>query len=415
MRSPVGKRVLVAIAMSLAIVSVWGGASGTRAATTPIATVTDPCGHAGTIPAITHVVLILFENHSDNDIFNHTSAANIQALARDCGFADWYHAASHPSLPNYLALTGGEPPAVGDCNPRGATTERCHSPPVPYAAPDLFSSVCTAACAPASGSCSESLTPSYVSCMEGMPQACDQTDFTNTTTQPVISYTVHHNPQPYFADVGTDSSGVPQPACTSFDQMLTKTTTLGGDVGTITSLPSLLVLVPDEYDDMHNGGMIVGDQWLAGAIDALEATSDYQSGSTVIIFTFDEGDKTVNHASPVPARGNCYNNAADDSAPGVYTSPSGYAQSCVVPLIVMNYYLSAAHAIGGSSGPLPTFLNHYDTLYTMLSLLGADTSGYAAFATGGIDAYSDSINGQAGSTHPINFACQAYFALTTAC
>lgn len=38
----------------------------------------------------------------------------------------------------------------------------------------------------------------------------------------------------------------------------------------------------------------------------------------------------------------------------------------------------------------------------MLSLLGAATSTYAAFAAGGIDAYTDSINAQPSSAHPID-------------
>lgn len=425
LRRSVAGRWLVPVAAIMLVMSIAGGttralarplgASGPHQQAVSVATVTDPCGHSGAIPAITHVVLILFENRSDNDILNHTSAPNVQALARECGFASWYHAASHPSLPNYLALAGGEQPAVGDCNPRGALIERCPTPPVPYGVPDLFSSVCTASCATPTGSCSQPAAPSYVSCLEGMPFACDQNDYNQTTSQPFINYSVHHNPQLFFGNVGVDSLGAAQPACPAYDLPLAKTAVPGGDVATITSLPSLLLLTADDYDNMHSGGVAAGDRWLASAVNALEATPDYQSGSTVIIFTFDEGDKSVNHSTPVGRDGNCYDNTADDSSPGVYTSTSGFAQSCLVPLIVMNYFLSGARGIGGSSGPVTTFLNHYDTLYTMLSLLGADTSTYAAFAPGGVDGYTDSINAQPSSAHPIDYACQAYFAITTGC
>src|SRR5467141_2447110 len=53
-----------------------------------------------------HVVVIVMENKEYGDVIGQPSAPYINGLARRYALATNFYAVSHPSLPNYLALTG---------------------------------------------------------------------------------------------------------------------------------------------------------------------------------------------------------------------------------------------------------------------------------------------------------------------
>jgi hypothetical protein len=64
---------------------------------------------ATAVPAFDHIFTILMENHSYNEIVGNTSQAPyINQLVSQYGVASNYFAVTHPSLPNYLALTGAD-------------------------------------------------------------------------------------------------------------------------------------------------------------------------------------------------------------------------------------------------------------------------------------------------------------------
>ena len=54
-----------------------------------------------------HIAVIVMENHEYGDIIGSRSAPYINSLARRSALAAGMYAITHPSLPNYLALTGG--------------------------------------------------------------------------------------------------------------------------------------------------------------------------------------------------------------------------------------------------------------------------------------------------------------------
>jgi hypothetical protein len=67
-------------------------------------------------PARSHFVLIMLENRELPEVIGDPSAAYINALARRGALALDYHAITHPSLPNYVALLAGSPLGIGsDC------------------------------------------------------------------------------------------------------------------------------------------------------------------------------------------------------------------------------------------------------------------------------------------------------------
>src|SRR6185312_1900810 len=105
---PTGRALLLgllgALALALALAGLIGCGSGSmhgRVQTTrsPVAR-TD-----GGPPA--HVAVIVMENEEYGDIIGSSSTPYINMLARRYSLATSMYAISHPSLPNYLALTGG--------------------------------------------------------------------------------------------------------------------------------------------------------------------------------------------------------------------------------------------------------------------------------------------------------------------
>jgi hypothetical protein len=92
-----------------------GGASADTAAAA-----SGPCGGAGGVAVVRHVVVIAFENHSYAQILGRAAPPSyFKQLAARCASAANFHAAFVPrSLPNYLAVTGGTTAGVtGDCLP----------------------------------------------------------------------------------------------------------------------------------------------------------------------------------------------------------------------------------------------------------------------------------------------------------
>src|ERR1043166_6501543 len=71
-----------------------------------------------------HVVVIVFENHKFEQIIGNSDAPYFNKLADKYGLATSYEAVSHPSLPNYLALTGGSTFGItSDCTDCSVNSE----------------------------------------------------------------------------------------------------------------------------------------------------------------------------------------------------------------------------------------------------------------------------------------------------
>lgn len=74
--------------------------------------VTAPCGASGTAQ-YSHVVVIMLENVGYS-VVGSSSAPYLNRLISACGLATNYLAVSHPSLPNYIALTSGSTQGITD-------------------------------------------------------------------------------------------------------------------------------------------------------------------------------------------------------------------------------------------------------------------------------------------------------------
>src|SRR5690349_21426993 len=67
-------------------------------------------------PSLDRIFIIVFENRELADIVNNPDAPYLNSLMAQYGLATGYTAIQHPSMPNYMALTGGEPVFSVDCD-----------------------------------------------------------------------------------------------------------------------------------------------------------------------------------------------------------------------------------------------------------------------------------------------------------
>jgi len=250
--------VAVVAATLLAIGLLAGPAEGLPAPLTPAAT-TEPCGWRDTAPATyRHVVWIVLENHSLEDLIGSagstaaTASPYLNTLARDCGLATNGWAITHPSLPNYLAqLTGRTGGVRTDCTPAACPQRRR----------TLLDQV-------------RRHGGSWRVLAESMPSACDRVDSG--------AYVARHNVTTYFASLSADCRrwDVPMGSATSGRLV---------DLVRAGRLPTFLLVVPNQCHNTHDCPLGAGDRWLSRVVPLITAGPDYRSGRTALFVTWDEG------------------------------------------------------------------------------------------------------------------------------
>jgi len=216
---------------------------------------------------VDEVLLIWEENHDYGSVIGNPDAPAINALAARCGLATRYQALTHPSLPNYMEMTSGQPfaspPWAVDCEPAGDCTTSVAS---------VFSEL----------SASGRTWRSYV---EAMSHNCDLV----TSGE----YATRHNPAVYYTSIRRQ--------CDAWDQPL-GTTTRGPFHQALVRGPevSLTTVTPDVQDDMHDGSVAQADQWLAGWVPQIVASPAYRSGRLAVLIVWDEGGGSGQVPSHVP-------------------------------------------------------------------------------------------------------------------
>ena len=201
---------------------------------------------------MTKVLTIVEENHSLKQM--RSGMPYLAGLAERFGYADHYTATTHPSLPNYLAIAGGDTFGVHDDASPDAHALR---------GPSIFSQATDA------GRTAKTWA-------ESMSENCQ------LTPDKATRYAVKHNPWAYFAD---DRDG-----CRA------------ADVGTgfaqaaeANALPNVGMLIPNTCHDAHDGGqrcgLSVADDSLRDWLPPVLASRDFKTGALVVVITADEDDR----------------------------------------------------------------------------------------------------------------------------
>ncbi len=227
-------------------------------------------GPCGLLPASTapykHVVVLMEENLTYSDFIAATDAPEMHALANNCRFLTDSAGETHPSFPNYEAVTSGQ---FSTC--LGCTT----------AADNIFHQMNGAG-----------LT--WRDYNQSMPSNCA------TNTSKVSYYRDGHNPAFWYTNLGSKAGG--DGSCAKYDVPLDP---YFWNDAAADNLPSFSWIAPDDCRDLHwmNGvcenvvpgkthddRINVGDGFVQQVVSAITATPSYQAGQTLIVFTFDESN-----------------------------------------------------------------------------------------------------------------------------
>jgi hypothetical protein len=179
-------------------------------------------------PKSSHVVVVVMENEEQSSVIGNPAAPYANGLARRYGLATQSFAITHPSLPNYLALTSGSTQGISsDCTD-------CH-----VGAPNIVDQM-------------EAAGISWKAYLEDQPGAC----FRGASAG---GYAKKHNPFIYYDDIAR----APR-RCRN----LVGFAALAADLRN-GRLPSYAWITPNLCDDGHDCGVAGGDRFLAGAVPSL--------------------------------------------------------------------------------------------------------------------------------------------------
>ncbi|MEP6697784.1 MAG: alkaline phosphatase family protein [Pseudonocardiales bacterium] len=278
------------------------------------------------------VMWIVMENRSYGAVVGATTAApyiNGTLIPRG-GDATNMHNESHPSLPNYIAMTTGDTQGIADDS--GPSYH-------PYSGQSIFSQT----------------DPSWRAYEEVMPSKCYRK---NATFSNGTNYVVRHNPATYMVAAPINA---PNSDCNLYDEPL-GTASLGNLNGDLAggTLPAFSFVTPGICHDMHTApsgqacnptnAITAGDQWLSTLMPQVFASPDYTSGALVVFLTWDEG-------------------AGGAGVKGMDCLGTQYATDvgCHIPTLVFS-----TSTTGGTRNG--TYFSHYSMLRTTEELLGVSTS-----------------------------------------
>lgn len=199
------------------------------------------------VPAFRHIVILMFENREITRVIGNPQMPVYNRWASEYTLLTRYYAITRPSLPNYLALIGGDTFGIRtnciDCYVNAPSL------------PDLI----------------EASGRTWKTYQEAMPQPC--------YLQYTRRYAPKHNPFIYFDPIRTDAE-----RCQSHVVALGE---LENDLVT-GQLPNFVFITPDLCNSGHDCGLDVVDAWLDTWLQRLWAYPALaQEG--LIVLTWDEG------------------------------------------------------------------------------------------------------------------------------
>jgi phosphatidylinositol-3-phosphatase len=206
------------------------------------------------VPAYSHIVIVMEENHSYSQIIGSSSAPYINSLAAQGALFTDSHGITHPSEPNYMAITSG--------STYGLTSDQC---PFSTSHANLGSELI------AKGD-------SYSDYSENLPSQGSE-----VCTSPDGLYARKHNPAANYTDLPASSNQTwaQFPSSSSY-----------------ASLPTVSLVDPNLNDDMHNGTVQQGDTWLKDNMSAYATWA--ASNNSLLIVTWDENDGSAgNHIATI--------------------------------------------------------------------------------------------------------------------
>lgn len=203
------------------------------------------------VPNFEHIVIVMFENKEFGSVIGNSSMPNYNKLAKEYTLLTQYYAVTHPSLPNYIALMGGDTFGIKtDCT--GCFVNAT-------SLPDLI----------------EASGRTWKTYQEDMPQPCYVGD--------THIYVQKHNPFIYFDPIRMDTA-----RC---ERSIVPFTALQTDIDS-GSLPNFIFITPNLCNDAHDCGLDIADAWLTNLLGTLVPALDATKESYLLVMMFEEGQGT---------------------------------------------------------------------------------------------------------------------------
>lgn len=215
-----------------------------------------------------HIVIVIEENHSYDQIVGSPDAPYINSLIDDGLLFTDSHGVMHPSQPNYIAIFSG--------STQGVSGDRCLDDVTPYSTPNLGHTLIDNGFTFAGYS--ESMPEEgFTGCSDGESVYHDR-----------ALYARKHSPWVNWQ--GNTPTGLPANTNRTLKQFPTD----------FTKLPTVAFVIPNEDNDMHNGpdslSIKRGDAWLKTHLDAYIQWT--KKNNSLFILTFDEDDFTPQNRIP---------------------------------------------------------------------------------------------------------------------
>lgn len=197
-----------------------------------------------------HIFIVVMENKSYDDIVKNDEAPYINSLINLGGLATNYDGVAHPSLPNYLALIGGDTFGItSDCT-------------------DCFVKA---------KNITDEITAAGKTWKAYLEDYTDDCSLGNSG-----SYAQRHNPFIYFDSIRNDPKKCAN--LVSFDQLIP-------DIQN-ESLPNYVWITPNTCNDMHDCSVATGDKWLSQNLPQIIHSYAFTKQNSLLILTWDESEMT---------------------------------------------------------------------------------------------------------------------------
>lgn len=199
-------------------------------------------------PNFSHIAIVIFENKEFGAVIDNPKMPYFNILANTYTLLTEHYATTHPSLPNYISLIGGDTfDITSNC-------ENCfiNAPSLP----DLI----------------EQSGRTWKTYQDDMPEPC----FLGST----LRYAQKHNPFIYFDPIRLDPA-----RCA---RSIVPLTQLDADIAS-NSLPNFFFITPDICYSAHDCGVDMADEWLKTLMKQLVPALDATSEPYLVIVTWDEG------------------------------------------------------------------------------------------------------------------------------
>jgi hypothetical protein len=194
------------------------------------------------VPRFDHVVVVVFENKSRDEVLGNPAAPYFNRLASRYTVLSRYGGVAHPSLPNYLALVSG--------STQGITSD------------------CTS-CVVSARNLADTLEHAHLT-WKGYAEGLPRPGFTGASAG---RYAKKHMPFLYFRNIVRSRVRLHRVVpLTRFSRNLSAGT-----------LPSFSLVVPDLCHDMHDCSVSTGDTWLRGFLKPLLRSPRFANSVAFVI------------------------------------------------------------------------------------------------------------------------------------